>query len=99
MEAYCPAGRSQRFSHTEHLSVRSSSHHESSTTPLRKALPGDVESLSAALPVAGHAGSAGRLALPAVVLADVAGLVGEQSEVSQESFEKTKDSCGQAEHL
>lgn len=35
---------------------------------------GDVESLPAALPVAGHAGSAGRLALPPVVLADIAGL-------------------------
>lgn len=33
-----------------------------------------MESLSAALPVAGHAGSAGSLALPAVVLADVTGL-------------------------
>lgn len=30
--------------------------------------------MSAALPVAGHAGSAGGLALAAVVLADVAGL-------------------------
>lgn len=37
-------------------------------------VPGDVESLPAALPVAGHAGAAGRLALPPVVLADVAGL-------------------------
>lgn len=84
MEAYGPAGRPQWFSHTEHLSVRSRSRHESSTILLRKALPGDVESLSAPLPVAGHAGSAGRLALPAVVLADVAGLVGEQSYVSQD---------------
>lgn len=33
-----------------------------------------MESLPAALPVAGHAGSAGRLALPPVVLADIAGL-------------------------
>lgn len=33
--------------------------------------PGDMERLPAALPVAGHAGSAGRLALPPMVLADV----------------------------
>jgi len=33
-----------------------------------------VEGLSAALPVAGHTGTAGRLALSAVVLTDVAGL-------------------------
>lgn len=39
-----------------------------------RSVPGDVESLPAALPVAGHAGAAGRLALPPVVLADVAGL-------------------------
>lgn len=36
--------------------------------------PGDVEGLSAALSVAGHARPAGRLALPAVVLADVTSL-------------------------
>lgn len=33
--------------------------------------PGNVKSLSAALPVAGHAGSTGRLALPPMVLTDV----------------------------
>lgn len=38
-------------------------------------LPGDVESLSAALSVAGHAGSTGSLALPPMVLTDVTGLV------------------------
>ncbi len=38
-------------------------------------LPGDMERLPAALPVAGHAGSAGSLALPPVVLTDITGLV------------------------
>lgn len=44
-----------------------------------------MESLSAALPVAGHAGSAGGLALPTMVLADVAGLV------ESERDERAKD--------
>lgn len=38
-------------------------------------LPGDVEGLSAALPVAGHTGSTWSLALPSVVLTYVTGLV------------------------
>lgn len=36
--------------------------------------PGDVESLSAAVPVTGHAGSRGCFALPALLFTDVAGL-------------------------
>lgn len=41
-------------------------------------LPGDMERLSAALSIAGHAGSAGGLALPPLVLTDVTCLVKQQ---------------------
>lgn len=47
-----------------------------------------MESLSAALPVAGHAGSAGSLALPAVVLADVTGLAKQRRRREQKMKEQ-----------
>lgn len=52
------------------------SHLSDMLPPAGRNSPGDVEGLPAALPVAGHAGPAGRLALPPVVIADVTSLDG-----------------------
>lgn len=50
----------------------------------QKHLPGDMERLSAALPVAGHASSTRSLALPSVVLTYVAGLAKQQTKTQDE---------------
>lgn len=49
-----------------------------------KHLPGDMERLSAALPIAGHASSTRSLALPSVVLTYVAGLAKQQHRMKKQ---------------
>lgn len=48
-----------------------------------------MESLSAALSIAGHAGSAGSLALPPMFLADVTGLVKEEKKLAEKAMKGT----------